>query len=56
MICVCLSDTYLYRLCLQANLVAAFEQSLALMTARLQSLSVTSEQKVSVYSNYTLYV
>nr|XP_017212245.1 neuron navigator 1 isoform X6 [Danio rerio] len=29
----------------QANLVAAFEQSLALMTARLQSLSVTSEQK-----------
>ncbi|XP_042615065.1 neuron navigator 1-like isoform X7 [Cyprinus carpio] len=31
----------------QANLVAAFEQSLALMTARLQSLSVTSEQKDS---------
>lgn len=30
-----------------ANLVAAFEQSLALMTARLQSLSVTSEQKDS---------
>ncbi|XP_077053868.1 neuron navigator 1 isoform X6 [Siphateles boraxobius] len=30
-----------------ANLVAAFEQSLALMTARLQSLSVTSEQKCS---------
>ncbi|XP_060775325.1 neuron navigator 1 isoform X6 [Neoarius graeffei] len=29
----------------QANLVAAFEQSLTLMTARLQSLSVTSEQK-----------
>ncbi|KAL2091073.1 hypothetical protein ACEWY4_013336 [Coilia grayii] len=28
-----------------ANLVAAFEQSLALMTSRLQSLSVTSEQK-----------
>ncbi|XP_062853572.1 neuron navigator 1 isoform X2 [Trichomycterus rosablanca] len=28
-----------------ANLVAAFEQSLTLMTARLQSLSVTSEQK-----------
>ncbi|XP_050968766.1 neuron navigator 1 isoform X4 [Labeo rohita] len=31
----------------EANLVAAFEQSLALMTARLQSLSVTSEQKDS---------
>ncbi|XDV35243.1 hypothetical protein PO909_005224, partial [Leuciscus waleckii] len=30
-----------------ANLVAAFEQSLALMTARLQTLSVTSEQKDS---------
>lgn len=28
-----------------ANLVAAFEQSLALMTARLQSLSLTQEQK-----------
>ncbi|XP_053492507.1 neuron navigator 1 isoform X2 [Ictalurus furcatus] len=28
-----------------ANLVAAFEQSLTLMTARLQSLSVSSEQK-----------
>lgn len=31
---------------LKANLVAAFEQSLALMTARLQTLSVSSEQKV----------
>ncbi|XP_047438347.1 neuron navigator 1 isoform X3 [Mugil cephalus] len=31
----------------QANLVAAFEQSLALMTARLQTLSVSSEQKDS---------
>ncbi|XP_076003451.1 neuron navigator 1 isoform X3 [Genypterus blacodes] len=30
-----------------ANLVAAFEQSLALMTARLQNLSVSSEQKES---------
>ncbi|XP_030632950.1 neuron navigator 1 [Chanos chanos] len=30
-----------------ANLVAAFEQSLALMTSRLQSLSVSSEQKDS---------
>ncbi|XP_042364681.1 neuron navigator 1 isoform X2 [Plectropomus leopardus] len=30
-----------------ANLVAAFEQSLALMTARLQTLSVSSEQKDS---------
>ncbi|KAK5872088.1 hypothetical protein PBY51_012819 [Eleginops maclovinus] len=29
-----------------ANLVAAFEQSLALMTARLQTLSVSSEQKI----------
>lgn len=34
------------RLPLQANLVAAFEQSLALMTARLQTLSVSSDQKV----------
>ncbi|KAJ8393586.1 hypothetical protein AAFF_G00060590 [Aldrovandia affinis] len=31
-----------------ANLVAAFEQSLALMTTRLQSLSVSAEQKGSV--------
>ncbi|XP_030274686.1 neuron navigator 1 isoform X6 [Sparus aurata] len=31
----------------QANLVAAFEQSLALMTARLQTLSVSSDQKES---------
>ncbi|XP_074496617.1 neuron navigator 1 isoform X14 [Sebastes fasciatus] len=31
-----------------ANLVAAFEQSLALMTARLQTLSVSSDQKVSI--------
>ncbi|XP_024915868.1 neuron navigator 1 isoform X3 [Cynoglossus semilaevis] len=31
----------------QANLVAAFEQSLTLMTARLQTLSVSSEQKDS---------
>ncbi|XP_065811214.1 neuron navigator 1 isoform X8 [Labrus bergylta] len=31
----------------QANLVAAFEQSLALMTARLQNLSVSSETKDS---------
>ncbi|XP_019713386.1 LOW QUALITY PROTEIN: neuron navigator 1-like [Hippocampus comes] len=31
----------------QANLVAAFEQSLALMTARLQTLSASSEQKDS---------
>ncbi|XP_047195239.1 neuron navigator 1 isoform X13 [Hippoglossus stenolepis] len=29
----------------QANLVAAFEQSLALMTARLETLSVSSDQK-----------
>ncbi|KAK0133956.1 Neuron navigator 1 [Merluccius polli] len=31
-----------------ANLVAAFEQSLALMTARLQTLSVSSEHKTGV--------
>lgn len=31
----------------QANLVAAFEQSLSLMTARLQSLSISHEQKVT---------
>uniref|UniRef100_A0A4W5PAK4 Uncharacterized protein n=1 Tax=Hucho hucho TaxID=62062 RepID=A0A4W5PAK4_9TELE len=31
-----------------ANLVAAFEQSLQLMTSRLQSLSVSQEQKVPV--------
>ncbi|XP_048110437.1 neuron navigator 1 isoform X4 [Alosa alosa] len=35
----------------QANLVAAFEQSLALMTSRLNSLSVTSEQKDSELSD-----
>lgn len=40
---------------LQANLVAAFEQSLALMTARLQSLSVTSEQKVHI-KTHTFYI
>lgn len=33
---------------LKANLVAAFEQSLALMTARLETLSVCSDQKVLV--------
>ncbi|XP_074522046.1 neuron navigator 1 isoform X2 [Halichoeres trimaculatus] len=33
-----------------ANLVAAFEQSLALMTARLQTLSVSSDQKDSELS------
>lgn len=36
---------------LKANLVAAFEQSLALMTARLQTLSVSSDQKVSNDAN-----
>lgn len=41
-LCLCLP---LY-VSLKANLVAAFEQSLALMTARLQNLSVSSEQKV----------
>ncbi|XP_073326934.1 neuron navigator 1-like [Pagrus major] len=34
-----------------ANLVAAFEQSLALMTTRLQSLSMTQEQKDSELSD-----
>ncbi|XP_041945636.1 neuron navigator 1 isoform X2 [Alosa sapidissima] len=34
-----------------ANLVAAFEQSLALMTSRLNSLSVTSEEKDSELSD-----
>ncbi|XP_068449652.1 neuron navigator 1 [Clinocottus analis] len=33
----------------QANLVAAFEQSLALMTARLQTLSVSSDQKIDMF-------
>lgn len=43
---------WMYNYCLllffpkQANLVAAFEQSLALMTTRLQSLSISHEQKV----------
>lgn len=44
-----LSDTRPYItlvLSLKANLVAAFEQSLSLMTERLQTLSVSSEQKV----------
>lgn len=39
---------------LKANLVAAFEQSLALMTARLQTLSVSSGQKVSQDSNESI--
>lgn len=38
--------TSLFVVSKQANLVAAFEQSLALMTTRLQSLSVSHEQKV----------
>lgn len=33
-------------LCLQAHLVAAFEKSLSNMTCRLQSLTMTAEQKV----------
>lgn len=33
---------------LQAHLVAAFEQSLGNMTIRLQSLTMTAEQKVSL--------
>lgn len=32
--------------CLQAHLVAAFEKSLSNMTCRLQSLTMTAEQKV----------
>uniref|UniRef100_A0A3Q3JWA1 Neuron navigator 1-like ubiquitin-like domain-containing protein n=1 Tax=Monopterus albus TaxID=43700 RepID=A0A3Q3JWA1_MONAL len=37
-----------------ANLVAAFEQSLALMTTRLQSLSFSHEQKVTLHSTTML--
>ena len=33
-------------MCVQAHLVAAFEQSLGNMTIRLQSLTTTAEQKV----------
>lgn len=50
--CVCV--------CWQAHLVAAFEKSLANMTCRLQSLTMTAEQKVTtdthtiVYSNISL--
>lgn len=36
----------------QANLVAAFEQSLQLMTTRLQSLSISQEQKVSSHPHF----
>lgn len=36
----------------QANLVAAFEQSLALMTTRLQSLSMSQEQKVTSHPHF----
>jgi hypothetical protein len=37
---------------LKAHVVAAFEQSLASMTSRLQSLTMTAEQKVSK-NNYS---
>lgn len=40
---------------LKANLVAAFEQSLTLMTARLQTLSVSSDQKVSEDASWNFY-
>lgn len=40
-VCVCV--------CFQAHLVAAFEQSLGNMTVRLQSLTTTAEQKVTVF-------
>ena len=33
----------------QAHVVAAFEQSLASMTSRLQSLTMTAEMKVNVH-------
>lgn len=36
--------------CLQAHLVAAFEKSLSNMTCRLQSLTMTAEQKVQELS------
>lgn len=41
-------------LCLQAHLVAAFEKSLSNMTCRLQSLTMTAEQKV-LNVKYELY-
>lgn len=49
-LCLSLSLSLPPPLCLplKANLVAAFEQSLALMTARLETLSVCSDQKVLV--------
>lgn len=37
-------------LCLQSHLVAAFEKSLSNMTCRLQSLTMTAEQKVQELS------
>ncbi|KAG9352824.1 hypothetical protein JZ751_017400 [Albula glossodonta] len=44
-ICLPAADPLRRMLGVAANLVAAFEQSLALMTSRLQSLSVSAEQK-----------
>lgn len=38
--------------CLQAHLVAAFEKSLSNMTCRLQSLTMTAEQKVITYTTH----
>lgn len=42
--------TVFVSLCLQAHLVAAFEKSLSNMTCRLQSLTMTAEQKVQELS------
>lgn len=49
-------DFTLFSFAQQANLVAAFEQSLALMTTRLQSLSFSHEQKVKALVPSTLSV
>lgn len=38
-------------MCLQSHLVAAFEKSLSNMTCRLQSLTMTAEQKVQEFSS-----
>lgn len=49
--------TVFVSLCLQAHLVAAFEKSLSNMTCRLQSLTMTAEQKVLnvKYTEYKLH-
>lgn len=42
--------------CVQAHLVAAFEQSLANMTIRLKSLTMTADQKVKRCTCLILFV